>query len=307
MAFDFPEQVTIVEVGPRDGLQNERKYVATEQKIRLINALSETGLTRIQATSFVHPKWVPQLKDAAQVITSIHRRPGVVYSVLVPNQTGFERAVDAQVQEIELFLSASESHNKLNVNRTVAQSLEELWHICAAANRRGIRVRATVATAFGCSIEGPVPAKKVLDIAGELVRMGAQEIVLGDTVGMANPRQTFGLFCRLQEVIPGVPLAAHFHDTRGAGLANALAALQAGVTIFDCSIGGIGGCPNTPGAAGNVATEDLVAMFEEMGVSTGVDISKLIECTRLAEEMVGRQLPGHIGKVARAISANPLS
>ncbi|MBI2954441.1 MAG: hydroxymethylglutaryl-CoA lyase [Chloroflexi bacterium] len=297
MVFDLPRQVTIVEVGPRDGLQNEEKEVPTEQKIRLIDALSDTGLMSIQVTSFVHPKWVPQLKDAAEVLKAIRRPAGVVYSVLVPNQTGFERAVEAGVEEIEVFVSASESHNMANVNRTIAQSLEGLRPICEAAKAHGLRIRASVPTSFGCSIEGRVPAERVTALASELVKQGAEEISFGDTVGMANPRQAYELFRQLLAALPNTRLAAHFHDTRGTGLANALAALQAGISIFDSSVGGMGGCPNTPGAAGNVATEDLVNMFEEMGVSTGVDLSKIVDCARLAENIVGRELPG---KMARA-------
>ncbi|MBI4319148.1 MAG: hydroxymethylglutaryl-CoA lyase [Chloroflexi bacterium] len=296
MGFDVPKEVTIVEVGPRDGLQNEERVVPTEDKLRLIEALSEAGLKRIEVTSFVHPKWVPQLRDAAEVMKALRRRPGILYSVLVPNQTGFDRALGAGVEEIEVFLSASESHNMLNVNRTIAQSLEGLEPICQAARQSGIIVRASIATSFGCSIEGRVPAEKVIDIAGSLVGMGVEEIAFGDTVGLANPRQAYDLFSRLRDALPGTRLAAHFHDTRGTGLANALAALQAGITIFDSSIGGMGGCPNTPGAAGNVATEDLVNMFEEMGVSTGLSVAKLIECAKLAEGIIGRRLPGQLSK-----------
>lgn len=274
----FPQKVSIVEVGPRDGLQNEPFFMSTDMKINLINCLIMSGIKRIEATSFVHPRWIPQLKDAEEVIKGVNTGPDIRISALIPNLRGYERARDCGVKEINLVISASQSHNLKNVNRTIAESLKDLSRITEAALRDEIRVRGSVAVSFGCPYEGKVQPDRVFDIAGELKRMGCFEIVLADTVGAANPAQVYRLFSGTGEKVPGVGLAAHFHDTRGLGLANVLAAMQAGVTVFDSSIGGMGGCPYAPGAPGNIATEKLVLMLSEMEIETGIDTCKMTAC-----------------------------
>ena len=292
--MNLPKSVTIVEVGPRDGLQNEAHFVPTEQKIELIDRLSGTGLKRIEITSFVHPKAIPQLKDSEEIVKRTRRKAEVTYSALVPNEKGLERALAAGVKEIALFVSASETHNQKNVKMSIAESLKGFCKIAERALSYGIRIRGYVVTAFGCPYEGKVPPEKVEFIAGEYQAMGVHEIALGDTTGMANPLQVSRMVDRIKPRSGSAVLALHFHDTRGAALANILAALQEGVTIFDGSIGGLGGCPYAPGASGNVATEDLVNMLQEMGIETGVDLGKLIDCARFARDIIQRELPGHL-------------
>lgn len=274
----FPLKVSIVEVGPRDGLQNESFFMPTAMKINLVNRLILSGVKRIEATSFVHPRWIPQLKDAEEVIKGVDQGPDTRISALIPNLKGYERARDCGVKEINLVLSASQSHNLKNVNRTIEESLKELGRITEAAQRDGIMVRGSVAVSFGCPYEGKVQPDRVFAIAGELKKMGCFEIVLADTVGVANPAQVYRVFSGTGEKVTGVGLAAHFHDTRGLGLANVLAAMQAGVTVFDSSIGGMGGCPYAPGAPSNIATEKLVVKLAEMEIETGIDTCKLAAC-----------------------------
>ena len=294
LQVNFPGSVTVVEVGPRDGLQNEPGFVPTERKIELIERLAEAGLKRIEVTSFVHPKAVPQLRDSADVIGRIRRRPDVAYSALVPNEKGLERALASEVGEIAFFVSASETHNRKNVGMTTAASLEGFRKIAESALARGIRIRGYVATAFGCPYEGAVPPENVERIVDAYRSLGIHEIALGDTTGMANPFHVSRMLDRIMPGLGTLGLALHFHDTRGAALANVLAALQQGVTVFDGSIGGLGGCPYAPGASGNVATEDLVNMLEEMGIRTEIDLPKLIDCARYTGEIVGKSLPGHL-------------
>jgi len=299
--MDFPNSVAIVEVGPRDGLQNEAHFVPTEQKIELINRLSQTGLKRIEITSFVHPKAIPQLQDSEEIVKRIERKPGIIYSTLVPNERGLERALAAGVEEIALFVSASETHNQRNIKMSISDSLRGFRNIAERAIAHGIRMRGYVVTAFGCPYEGRVPPEKVEFIVEEYKSLGVHEIALGDTTGMANPVQVGRMVNRMSPRLGKTSLALHFHDTRGAGLANILAALQEGVTIFDGSIGGLGGCPYAPGASGNVATEDLVNMFEEMGIKTGIDLQKLIDCAKYAMEVINRELTSHLlhaGKIS---------
>jgi hydroxymethylglutaryl-CoA lyase len=292
----LPERVTICEVGPRDGLQNEARNVPTPDKIRLIEALAETGIQRMEATSFVAPKWIPNLADAGEVLGGIRRRPGVSYAALVPNLKGLERALAARVDEAVIFLSASESHSRRNINKGIAEALETYREVAGAVEQAGLRLKAAISTSFGCPYEGDVDPLEVVGIAMALLEMGVDEIGVADTTGMANPRQVFDLVSLLARHVPIEMISLHFHDTRGTALANVFAGLQAGVTIFDGSVGGLGGCPYAVGATGNVATEDLVHMLHEMGIETGVNLEKLIECARLAQELVGRPLDSHVAK-----------
>lgn len=292
----LPDQVTICEVGPRDGLQNERVNVPTSGKVRLIEALAQTGIRCLEATSFVSPKWIPNLADAEDVLAKVKREKGVTYAALVPNLKGLERALAAGVDEIVIFLSASESHNQRNINKSIAQALTTYGEVAAKAKTVGLRLKAALSTCFGCPFEGDVDPNVVARIAEALVAMGVDEVGISDTTGMANPRQVSTLLSRVTERIPVRKLSLHFHDTRGAGLANVLAGLQAGVMIYDGSVGGLGGCPYAKGATGNIATEDLVHMLHEMGIETGVDLARLIECATLAQDLVGRPLESHVGK-----------
>ena len=294
--MSLPKQVTIVEVGPRDGFQNESGFIPTEQKIKIIDQLSETGLRRIEATSFVHPKAIPQLADATEVMTKIRRKEGIRYTVLVPNVKGVERARQAGVKEVSLVVSASESHNKNNVNMSIAESLRALRETTRIALSNEMWVTGGIATAFGCSFEGWVPPQKVEEIAQEFLDMGVHEIFLGDTVGMADPCRVSEMVGRLMNKLGNIGLRLHFHNTRGAGMANVLAALLEGVSIFDASICGLGGCPYAPGATGNIPTADMVHMLESMGIDTGVDLSKLIECAKIVRDLLGRELPGQVMK-----------
>lgn len=292
--MNLHKSVSIVEVGPRDGLQNEKHYVPTEQKIELIERLSETGLKRIEITSFVHPKAIPQLQDSEEVVKRVQRKPGVIYSTPVPNEKGLERALASGVKEIALFVSASETHNQKNVKMSVSDSLKGFRNIAERAIANGIRMRGYVVTAFGCPYEGRVPPEKVEYIINEYKALGVHEIALGDTTGMANPAQVTQMVDRIKPKLGEIGLALHFHDTRGTALANVLAALQEGVNVFDGSVGGMGGCPYAPGASGNVATEDLVNMLEEMGIETGINLQRLIECAKYAREIIQRELPSHL-------------
>jgi hydroxymethylglutaryl-CoA lyase len=291
-----PNTVRIREVGPRDGFQNEPETIATEQKVELIDALARTGVRRIEATSFVRADVIPQLADAAQVIEQIDVPEGVALSVLVPNARGLDTALEqrARIDEINVFMSASETHNRKNVNRSIAESLDELALVLGRAREAGLRCEGVISTSFGCPYEGHVPPARVLEIAARLRDAGAQEIGFGDTTGMANPRQV-GEFFALADSALGdeLELTAHFHNTRGQGLANVLAALEAGVESFESSFGELGGCPVPAGATGNIATEDLVSMLHEMGVETGIDLPALLACARRAQEILGRPLGSH--------------
>jgi hydroxymethylglutaryl-CoA lyase len=295
--MNLPEKVTICEVGPRDGLQNEHVNVSTTGKIRLIEALAEAGLSRMEATSFVSPKWIPNLADAEDVLAGVKRREGVTYAALVPNLRGLDRALAAKVDEIVIFMSASESHNQKNINKSIAQALETYREVAARAKQAGLELKAALSTCFGCPYEGDVDPVAVAKISEALIAMGVDEVGISDTTGMANPRQVDAVVSRVAEQVPLEKLSLHFHDTRGAGLANVLAGLQAGVTIYDGSVGGLGGCPYAKGASGNIATEDLVHMLHEMGVETGVDLTRLIECAKLAQDLVGRPLDARVSKV----------
>ena len=306
MIFEsLPKHVQVYEVGPRDGLQNESRMVATEDKIAFVNALSRTGLKRIEITSFVSPRWIPQLADGRDVATRVERPEGVRMSALVPNRRGLDNAMAAGMKEVAVFLSASETHNKRNVNKTIAETLRAFADVVQPALDAGLLVRAYVSTVFGCPYEGEVDPKRVLSLCNDLLATGVYEISLGDTIGVANPIQVESVLALLTSEIGTDKLAVHFHDTQGTALANCVSALAAGITTVDSSIGGLGGCPYAPGASGNLATEDLVAMLHSMGVETGIDLDALVECSRMATEFVGHELPSkylkaHIGKQARS-------
>jgi hydroxymethylglutaryl-CoA lyase len=293
---DLPHSVRIREVGPRDGFQNEPEVVATDDKVALIDALMRTGLRRIEATSFVRADVIPQLADADEVLARIDRPDDVSVSVLIPNERGLQNALvnHGRFQEINVFLSASETHNRKNVNRSIRESLTGLERVLGHAREEGLRCEAVISVAFGCPYEGHVEPGRVLEIAGQLVRAGAQEVGFGDTTGMANPLQVRAFFEQARTVLDDdVELTAHFHNTRGQGLANVLAALEVGVDSFESSFGELGGCPVPAGATGNIATEDLVSMLHEMGIETGVDLEALLEAARAARDVLGRPLGSH--------------
>ncbi|MCX6394366.1 MAG: hydroxymethylglutaryl-CoA lyase [Solirubrobacterales bacterium] len=293
--MSLPNLVSIREVGPRDGFQNEPEIIATADKIELINALARTGLKRIEVTSFVRADVIPQLADAEEVLAGVDLPEGVSASVLIPNLKGLERALDSRdkFDEVNVFLSASETHNRKNVNRSVDESLAGAADVLAMAGAQDLRREAVISTSFGCPYEGRVAPERVVELAARLADAGADEIGFGDTTGMANPVQVREFFELAREVLPGIQLTAHFHNTRGQALANAVAALQAGVTSFESSFGEIGGCPVPPGATGNVATEDLVSMFEEMGVATGIDLHALLGTVSRVGDVLGRPLGSH--------------
>jgi hydroxymethylglutaryl-CoA lyase len=290
---DLPRQISVREVGPRDGLQNEDP-VSTAAKIELIDRLSATGVRRIEAVSFVRPEAIPQMADADEVWRGIDRSASVRYSALVPNLRGARRALDAGLTEIEAVVSASDTHNRKNVNRGTAESLDDIALILDAAHLRGTTCQVIVSTAWGCPYEGDVPVDRVVKVAGRAVADGADCISFGDTTGMATPGRVRQLVGEFRSAYPGVPLNLHFHNTRGTGLANVLTALELGVADFDASVGGLGGCPYAPGATGNIATEELVHMVEDMGVATGIDLESMIDAAADAERIIGRQLPSQI-------------
>ena len=292
----FPERVTICEVGTRDGFQIEPDFIPTEQKIEVVDLLSEAGVPRIEVTSFVHPKAVPQLRDAEQVMAHIRRRPGTLYAALVPNDKGASRAVDAGVDRIHTVVSASESHNLANVNMTIDESLAKLEAVMTIAERARVPVGCGISTSFGCPFEGDVPLAQLERVVGRLVGMGARAIGLADTTGMANPRQVGRVLDHLMPRFPGIEWTLHTHDTRAMAIPNILAAIERGVTNFDASIGGLGGCPFAPGASGNVCSEDLVHCLSAMDVATGIDLDRLLATSGRVQDIVGRTLPGQIVK-----------
>jgi hydroxymethylglutaryl-CoA lyase len=287
-------EVSVYEVSLRDGLQNERASVPLRGKLRLIDALVSAGLRRVEITSFVSPKWIPQLEDADEVAAHATPPQGVTFSALCPNARGLERAKAAGIREIAVFISASETHNKKNVNKTVAETLRAFEETIGPARAAGMRVRGYVSTVWGCPYEGEVDPRRALDIAQKLVAMGVYQVSLGDTIGVGTPRQTESLVKMMLAEFPAASLALHMHDTRGTALANVLVGLELGIRDFDASVGGMGGCPYAPGAAGNLATEDLVFMLHGMGVKTGIDLDRLWEAGKVAESIVGRALPGKV-------------
>src|SRR4051795_6007624 len=290
---DLPAAISLREVGPRDGLQNEAP-VPTAAKVELIDALSTTGVRRIEAVSFVHPRAIPQMADADEVWKRIRPNPDVRYSALVPNLKGAQRALDASFTDIEVVVSASDTHNRKNVNRSTEESLDDIAALIDAGHAAGGTVQVIVSTAWGCPYEGDVPVERVLAVASRAARDGADSMSFGDTTGMATPARVQHVVGDFRSTHPDLPLNLHFHNTRGTGLANVLTALEMGVADFDASVGGLGGCPYAPGATGNVATEELVHMVEDMGVSTGVDLDAMIEVAATAERIVGRTLPSQV-------------
>jgi hydroxymethylglutaryl-CoA lyase len=293
---DQPSAVSIREVGPRDGFQNEPEVISAQHKVELIDALARTGLRRLEVTSFVRADVIPQLADAAEVLARIDVPEEVSVSVLIPNERGLDAALEQRdsFDEVNVFLSASETHNRKNVNRSVAESLAGLQVVLARAREAGLRCEGVISTSFGCPYEGQVPPERVLEIAASLRDAGAQEIGFGDTTGMANPRQVREFFRTARGSLgEGTQLTAHFHNTRGQGLANVLAALDEGVDSFESSFGELGGCPVPAGATGNIATEDLVSMLHEMGIETGIDLPALLACARRVQELLGRPLGSH--------------
>src|SRR5438874_7030108 len=274
------DSVKIVEVGPRDGLQNEKVIVPTEVRVDYITTLADAVLRVIEAGAFVSPKWVPQMADTAEVYRNIPKDPGVEFPVLVPNMKGLERAIEAGVKSIAIFTAASDTFNKRNINMSIDESFANYAPVAARARAEGMRVRGYVSTAFGCPYEGDVPPEKVLEVVARLLDLGCYEVSVGDTIGVGTPMQVQGVIGILLQVVPVQRLAMHFHDTRGTALANALAALEMGIATFDASSGGLGGCPYAPGASGNMATEDLVYMLEKMGIDTAVDLNRLVAASQ---------------------------
>jgi len=286
------DSVKIVEVGPRDGLQNEKAVIPTEVKVEYITALGDAGLRVIEAGAFVSPKWVPQMAGTAEVYANIPKDPGVEYPVLVPNMRGLERAIEAGVTSIAIFTAASETFNKRNINMSIDESFENYAPVAVRARSEGMRVRGYVSTAFGCPYEGDVPAEKVLEVCARLLDLGCYEVSVGDTIGVGTPMQVQGVIGMLLQVIPASKLAMHFHDTRGTALANTLAALEMGIATYDASSGGLGGCPYAPGASGNMATEDLVYMLDHMAIETGVDLNRLVGASSIIAPYLDHPLPG---------------
>src|SRR5215213_4405657 len=291
----LPASVRIREVGPRDGFQNEPETISTDDKVRLVELLARTGLRRLEVTSFVRADVIPQLADGREVLERAAIPDEVAVSVLVPNERGLDGALELRdrIDEVNVFLSASETHNRKNVNRSVEESLGGLERVLDRAGEAGLRCEGVISTSFGCPYEGEVPPERVFEIGKRLLAAGAEEIGFGDTTGMANPAQVRTFFERAPVELPGAELTAHFHNTRGQGLANVLAALEAGCTSFESSFGELGGCPVPAGATGNIASEDLVSMLEEMGVDTGVDLERLVACAREAQRVLGRPLGSH--------------
>ena len=290
---ELPSRVSIREVGPRDGLQNEAP-VPTEAKVRLLDALGRTGVGRIEAVSFVHPKAIPQMADADEVWAAATKVDGVRYSALVPNTRGAQRALAAGFTEIEVVVSASDTHNRRNVNRGVDESLDDIAVLIAELRAAGATAEVIVSTSFGCPYEGDVDPRAVARIVDRVVADGADRVSFGDTTGMATPHRVQAVVTAVRERHPDVPLLLHFHNTRGTALANVLTALELGITEFDASVGGLGGCPYAPGATGNVATEEVVHMLHDMGIDTGIDLDALLEAAALAEQIVGRELPSGV-------------
>jgi hydroxymethylglutaryl-CoA lyase len=295
-----PPRVTVVEVGPRDGLQNEAAAVDTADKIAFVDRLSAAGLPVIEVSAFVSPKWVPQMADAGEVFAGITRRPGVRYTALVPNVAGLERALAAGVTEVAIFAAASEAFSLRNINQSIDRSLEGYRDVCARAAQAGTPVRAYLSTAFGCPYEGVVAVSRVAELSEALIAMGAFEVAVSDTIGVAHPGQVVEVVGAVTARVPLDRVALHFHDTRGTALANVLTALDLGVATFDASAGGLGGCPYAPGAAGNLATEDLIFMLDGLGIVTGVNLAAIVDASRFIESRIGHALPSRYAQAVKA-------
>jgi hydroxymethylglutaryl-CoA lyase len=294
-------KITVVEVGPRDGLQNEAAAVSTADKIAFVNRLSAANLPAIEVSAFVSPKWVPQMADAGDVFAGIERRPGIRYTALVPNLAGLDRALAAGVQEIAVFAASSETFSRKNINQSIDESFTTYRQVCERARAAGLRVRGYLSTAFGCPYEGHVPPERVAELSARLIDMGAFEVAVSDTIGIAHPGQVPQVLAPVLARVPVEQVALHFHDTRGTALANVLAALPLGIRTFDAAAGGLGGCPYAPGAAGNLATDDLIYMLDGLGVATGVSLEKLSEASAFIAERIGHRLPS---KYAQANAAS---
>ncbi|MGE7765725.1 hydroxymethylglutaryl-CoA lyase [Peribacillus sp. NPDC096540] len=291
--MNWPEKVTIKEVGPRDGLQNEKVIIPTQRKIDWINQLSDTGLSYIEATSFVHPKWIPQLSDAVEVAKGINRNPDITYAALVPNKRGLESALEADIDEISVFMSSSETHNLKNINKTISNTFPVLKEVIDSAARSRKSVRGYVSTVFGCPYEGEVAIEQVFRVCDQLFEYGISELSLGDTIGVASPRQVALFLEQAVKRYDTSRIALHFHDTRGMALANVLKSLDYGIKTFDSALGGLGGCPYAPGASGNVATDDLIHMLHNMGIHTGIDQGKLIGAASMMQSFLEKPLSSH--------------
>ena len=300
MLQSLPRRVRIVEVGPRDGLQNEGRAIPTADKVRFIDLLSEAGFEMVEATSFVHPKAVPQLADAADVLGSIEKRPGVRYPVLVPNARGMERAIEAGAREVAVFTAATESFNRRNINATIDESLRNIAEVARLARGEGAWLRGYISTVFGCPYEGAVAPEASLRVAERLLELGVDELSLGDTIGVATPRVVEAVLAPAAERFGVDRVGLHFHDTRGTALANTLLALQMGFWIFDASAGGLGGCPFAPGAAGNLATEDLLYLLEGLGIETGVSLDAVVAASRFVADKVGHPLTSKMYQAQQA-------
>ncbi|NVH72403.1 hydroxymethylglutaryl-CoA lyase [Paraburkholderia sp. JPY432] len=300
------DQLIVQEVAPRDGLQIEPTWVETADKIALINGLSTCGFTRIETGSFVSPKAIPALRDGEAVFQRIERQPGVIYVALVPNLKGAERALSARADELNLVMSASQTHNRANMRMSCESSLAAFDDIVRRALAAGVRLNATVATAFGCPFEGRIDEDRVIGIVDAYREMGIEGITLADTTGMANPRQVARLVARVLETLPATALTLHFHNTRGLGIANVLAAYETGARRFDAALGGLGGCPFAPGASGNICTEDLVNLCDEMGIPTGIDLPKLLALSRGLPALLGHDVPGQVAKAGRNCDLHPV-
>jgi hydroxymethylglutaryl-CoA lyase len=296
----LPTSVVVKEVGPRDGLQNEGVFLPTAQKVSFINRLSAAGFQYIEVSSFVHPKWIPALADAVEVFQQIDRRPGVQYSALVPNERGLDRAFEANVDAVNVFMSASESHNRKNINKSIAETYEVLKPVVQGAKAAGLPVRGYVSTVFGCPYEGRVPVDQVVEVSRRLLELGIDELSLGDTIGVAVPTQVEAVLSALRPVVPLSSIALHFHDTRGTAIANVVAGLQAGIRTFDGAIGGLGGCPYAPGASGNVATDDMLYLLHQMGIQTGIDEAIVHQITGWLEQVMSKAIPSHARAVDRS-------
>ncbi|MBD8708793.1 MULTISPECIES: hydroxymethylglutaryl-CoA lyase [Pseudomonas] len=305
MITDFSQRLIVQEVSPRDGLQIEPTWVDTADKIALIDQLSLAGFSRIEAGSFVSPKAIPALRDGDEVFRGIRRQPGVIYVALIPNLRGAQRAIEAGADELNLVMSASQTHNRANMRMGCEQSLAGFAEVVSLASGTGLSLNGSIATTFGCPFEGRIDEDRVLQIVDAYLALGMHGISLADTTGMANPRQVFALVQRVLTRVPASALTLHFHNTRGLGLSNVLAAYEAGARRFDASLGGLGGCPFAPGASGNICTEDLVNMCDEMGIETGIDLAHLLTMSRRLPELLGHEMPGQVAKAGRNRDLHP--
>ncbi|AUT58310.1 hydroxymethylglutaryl-CoA lyase [Paraburkholderia terrae] len=296
----MPQAVKIVEVGPRDGLQNEKEFVPTEVKIELINRLSAAGFRNVEAASFVSPKWVPQMADGADVMAGIERRAGTIYSVLTPNLRGLEGAVAARADEIVIFGAASEAFSQKNINCSIAESIERFMPVAQAAKDKGLRIRGSVSCSLGCPYQGDVPVASVVDVVERFAALGCDEIDIADTIGVGTPKRTREVFAAVTQVFPRERLSGHFHDTYGQALANIYAALQEGIEIFHASVAGLGGCPYAKGATGNVATEDVLYLMNGLGIETGIDLAKVVEIGDFISTSIGKPNASRAGKALLA-------